>query len=125
MAPTIVKRDGKPFLALGSPGGSTIITTVLQILIERLDLGKTLPQAIAAPRAQPAQRDDDREAEPAFMPRPYGAALTRAARPRVRHAEREIGAVDRDRVPAGGRLLAAAEPVAPRRRHAAQVVSRP
>ena len=35
MAPTIVQRHGKPFLAIGSPGGSTIITTVLQTLINR------------------------------------------------------------------------------------------
>ena len=54
IAPTIVMRDGEPVLALGSPGGSTIITTVLQILLERIDLGKTLPQAIAAPRAASA-----------------------------------------------------------------------
>ena len=39
MAPTIVLKNGKPFLALGSPGGSTIITTVLQILFDRLDQG--------------------------------------------------------------------------------------
>ena len=51
MSPTIVLDDGKPFLALGSPGGSMIITTVLQILVDRLDLGATLPEAIAAPRA--------------------------------------------------------------------------
>jgi gamma-glutamyltranspeptidase / glutathione hydrolase len=51
MAPTIVTRDGRPRVALGSPGGSTIITTVLQLLIERFDFDKTLPQAIAAPRA--------------------------------------------------------------------------
>ena len=51
MAPTIVTKDGEPFLAVGSPGGSTIITTVLQVLLERLDLGSTLPEAIAAPRA--------------------------------------------------------------------------
>ena len=51
MSPTIVLDDGQPFLALGSPGGSMIITTVLQILVDRLDLGATLPQAIAAPRA--------------------------------------------------------------------------
>ena len=51
MSPTIVLRDGKPFLALGSPGGSTIITTVFQILVNRIDLGMTLPEAIAAPRA--------------------------------------------------------------------------
>ena len=51
MSPTIVLRDGKPFLALGSPGGSTIITTVLQTLTNRLDRGMTLPEAVAAPRA--------------------------------------------------------------------------
>jgi gamma-glutamyltranspeptidase / glutathione hydrolase len=44
MAPTIVTRAGKPFLALGSPGGATIITTVLQILVDRVDLGMTLPR---------------------------------------------------------------------------------
>ena len=51
MSPTIVLKHGKPFLAVGSPGGSTIITTVLQILVNRLDLGMSLPEAIAAPRA--------------------------------------------------------------------------
>ena len=44
MAPTFVERDGQPFLALGSPGGATIITTVLQMLPERLDFGRTLPR---------------------------------------------------------------------------------
>ncbi len=44
---------------VGSPGGSTIITTVLQILLERFDLGKTLPQAIAAPRAAQRNGADD------------------------------------------------------------------
>lgn len=57
MAPTIVLDDGEPFLAVGSPGGSTIITTVLQILLNRIDLGMTLPQAIAAPRA--TQRNEE------------------------------------------------------------------
>jgi gamma-glutamyltranspeptidase/glutathione hydrolase len=51
MAPTIVLKDGRPFLALGTPGGSTIITTVLQILVNRLHLGMDLPEAVAAPRA--------------------------------------------------------------------------
>ena len=68
MAPTIVLSHGKPFLALGSPGGSTIITTVLQILVNRIDLGMTLPEAIAAPRA--TQRNTAAvQAEPAFWPR--------------------------------------------------------
>ena len=56
MSPTIVLDDGKPFLALGSPGGATIITTVLQVLVNRIDLGMTLPEAMAAPRASPGAR---------------------------------------------------------------------
>ena len=73
MAPTIVLKDGKPFLALGSPGGSTIITTVLQILVNRIDLGMTLPEALAAPRA--TQRNTASVvAEPAFIDGP-GPAL--------------------------------------------------
>ena len=63
MSPTIVLKKGKPVLALGSPGGSTIITTVLQLLVNRLDLGMTLPQAMAAPRAsQRNTRHGDRGA---------------------------------------------------------------
>ena len=51
---------------VGSPGGSTIITTVLQILVNRIDLGMTLPEAIAAPRA--TQRNTAApQAEPAFI----------------------------------------------------------
>lgn len=73
MAPTIVLKDGRPLLALGSPGGSTIITTVLQILLNRLDLGMDLPTALAAPRA--TQRNTPQTfAEQAFIDR-YGAAL--------------------------------------------------
>ena len=74
MSPTIVLPDGRPLLALGSPGGSTIITTVLQILVNRSDFGMTLPQALAAPRASRAQHRPT-QAEPAFIDR-YGAELT-------------------------------------------------
>ena len=74
MSPTIVLKDGKPFMALGSPGGSTIITTVLQMLVNRIDLGMTLQEAIAAPRA--TQRNTASVmAEPAFIDA-YGPALT-------------------------------------------------
>jgi gamma-glutamyltranspeptidase / glutathione hydrolase len=51
MSPTLVLKDGRPMLAVGTPGGSTIITTVLQILLNRIDLGMDLPTALAAPRA--------------------------------------------------------------------------
>jgi gamma-glutamyltranspeptidase/glutathione hydrolase len=73
MSPTIVLKNRRPLLALGSPGGSTIITTVLQLLVNRLDLGMTLPQAMAAPRA--SQRNTPTvTAEQAFIDA-HGAAL--------------------------------------------------
>ena len=74
MSPTIVLKDGEPFLALGSPGGSTIITTVTQMLFNRIDREMTLEEAIAEPRA--AQRNTAAvTAEPEFIDR-YGALLT-------------------------------------------------
>ena len=83
ISPTIVLRNGKPVLALGSPGGSTIITTVLQMLFNRIDRGMTIEQAIAAPRA--SQRNTaDVTAEPAFIEK-YGAKLE-AVRAHVRPA---------------------------------------
>jgi gamma-glutamyltranspeptidase / glutathione hydrolase len=50
MDPTIVLRHGRPGFAVGSPGGATIITTVTQILINHIDFGMSLENAIAAPR---------------------------------------------------------------------------
>jgi gamma-glutamyltranspeptidase/glutathione hydrolase len=50
MSPTILLKDGKPFAAYGSPGGSTIINTVLQITMNLLDHGMTIQEAIDAPR---------------------------------------------------------------------------
>lgn len=74
MAPTIVVRDGRPLLAVGSPGGATIITTVLQILVNRFELGMRLPEALAAPRA--GQRNTAAtQAEQAFIDA-HGPALT-------------------------------------------------
>jgi gamma-glutamyltranspeptidase/glutathione hydrolase len=108
MAPTILLRNGKPFLAVGSPGGATIITTVLQILVNRLDLGMSLPQAIAAPRA--SQRNLAAvQAEPAFLTGPQTAALQ--ALGHVFSSTPEIGAATGVEFLPDGRLLAAAEPV--------------
>jgi gamma-glutamyltranspeptidase/glutathione hydrolase len=108
MAPTIVLEDGKPFLALGSPGGSTIITTVLQILLDRVDQGMTLPQAIADPRA--SQRNGlNTSAEPAFLASPERTALEARGHHFVNGGE--IGAATGIEFLAGGGVLAAAEPV--------------
>ena len=50
MTPTIVLRDGAPALVLGSPGGSTIITAVLQVMINDLVLGMSVEEAVRRPR---------------------------------------------------------------------------
>ena len=50
MTPTIVLKDGKPFMIIGSPGGSTIMTTVLQVIVNVVDFKMTIQEAIDAPR---------------------------------------------------------------------------
>jgi gamma-glutamyltranspeptidase / glutathione hydrolase len=108
MSPTIILRDGDPFMALGSPGGSMIITTVLQILVDRLDLGASLPEAIAAPRA--SQRNTTATAaEPAFLATPEAAALR--TRGHTFTTAGEIGAATGVEFLGNGRVLAAAEPI--------------
>jgi gamma-glutamyltranspeptidase/glutathione hydrolase len=110
MAPTIITRNGKPYLAVGSPGGATIITTVLQILVDRLDLGRTLPQAIAAPRV--SQRNAIvSPAEPAFIASPEAQQLIAKYGHNPFSNGGEIGAATGIDFLGHGRLLAAAEPV--------------
>ncbi|WP_307811941.1 gamma-glutamyltransferase [Sphaerisporangium rufum] len=110
MAPTIVLKDGKPLLAVGSPGGATIITTVLQILVNRFEFGMSLPEALAAPRA--SQRNAAAtQAEQAFIDR-YGAEL--AARGHTLQlapgSPAEIGAATGLEFLGRGKVQAVAEP---------------
>jgi gamma-glutamyltranspeptidase/glutathione hydrolase len=75
MSPTIVLKNGRFDFAVGSPGGATIITTVLQILLNHIDFGLSLPASIAAPRT--SQRNAvTSDAEPAFASSPLAATLT-------------------------------------------------
>ncbi|KQT68921.1 MULTISPECIES: gamma-glutamyltransferase [unclassified Aureimonas] len=50
MSPTIVSRNGKPFMVIGSPGGSRIITITLEAILNVIDHGMNLQEAIDAPR---------------------------------------------------------------------------
>jgi len=50
MSPTIVVKDGKPFLVTGSPGGNTIITTVFQVIVNVIDFDMSIEDAVALPR---------------------------------------------------------------------------
>ena len=121
MSPTIVLRHGRPLLAVGSPGGSTIITTVLQTLVNRIDFGMSLPRAIAAPRASHRNNavtgttQPNLTAEQAFVDR-YGPAMTAygyafAPIPAPGTSAADIGAVAALEFRRGGLVIAAAEPV--------------
>lgn len=109
MSPTIVTKKGRPVLAVGSPGGSTIITTVLDLLVDVIDLGSPVDEAIAAPRA--TQRNTPVvPAEPAYL------ALWQARLEDRGHLFEEvdggeIGAATAIEWLGPRRVLAAAEPV--------------
>ncbi len=113
MSPTVVLQEGKPVLALGSPGGSTIITTVLQILVNRFDLGMSIEEALAAPRVSP-RNSATVLAEQAFLDQyaaqleALGHQLAPAGEPGTSAAE--IGAATAVEIGPGGLLTAVAEP---------------
>lgn len=50
MTPTILSKDGKLFMVVGTPGGSTIITSVFQTIVNVIDFGMGMQQAVSAPR---------------------------------------------------------------------------
>jgi gamma-glutamyltranspeptidase/glutathione hydrolase len=120
MSPTIVLGHRRPVMALGAAGGATIITTVLQTLINRIDLHMGLPAAIAAPRAS-QRNSSSTQAEPAFIAQPTTAGLEQLGQsfsvsdtspldPSITIAP-TIGVESGIQLFPGGRMLAAAEPV--------------
>ncbi|MEU6059305.1 gamma-glutamyltransferase [Streptomyces sp. NPDC047097] len=121
ISPTIVlDRHDRPVLAVGSPGGATIITTVLQTLTGVLDRDLPLVEAIAAPRA--SQRNAaTTELEPALYDSPLRAELEALGHAFKRNPE--IGAATGVQRLPDGRWLAAAEKV--RRGGGSAMVVRP
>jgi len=77
MTPTIVLKDGNPVLVVGTPGGARIITTVLEILVNVIDHGMTLQEAVDAPRFHHQWLPDTLAAEPYAFSADTTAALTR------------------------------------------------
>ncbi|WP_051941139.1 gamma-glutamyltransferase [Phaeacidiphilus oryzae] len=119
ISPTIVLDHGRFDFATGSPGGATIITTVLQILLGHIDRGLSLEDAIAAPRAsQRNSANGGTDVEQAFLDQPYAAGLK--ALGETFNAPAEIGAAtgiqalpgpESSRPGLGAGYQAAAEPV--------------
>ncbi|WP_394850694.1 gamma-glutamyltransferase [Pendulispora brunnea] len=115
MTPTLIFKDGKPRIAVGSPGGSTIITTVGQTLINYFDFNMPLAQALAEPRVSERNivvtpgTDTKSTAEPAFINSDIGAALKARGHQFVETAE--IGAATGIQFNDDGTVTAVAEPV--------------
>ena len=68
MTPTIVFADGEPWFATGSPGGSRIITAVLQMIVNVIDHGMNIAEAANAPRMHHQWYPDVLSLEPGFSP---------------------------------------------------------
>jgi gamma-glutamyltranspeptidase/glutathione hydrolase len=77
MTPTIVLKDGKPFLVTGSPGGSRIITTVLQVIVNVIDRKLSIADAIAEPRIHHQWSPDEVMVERGFSLDLVGALKAR------------------------------------------------
>jgi gamma-glutamyltranspeptidase/glutathione hydrolase len=111
ISPVIVTKNDKPFLTIGSPGGASIITTVLQTLVNRLALRMPIQDALAAPRA--SQRNSaTTEAESSFVGSQEGQQLASWYGERYRApAGDEIGALTGIEFKGRNRFRAVAEPV--------------
>ncbi len=86
MTPTIVVRDGRAWMVTGSPGGPRIITTTLLTILNAVDFGMDVQQAVSAPRFHHQWLPDKLELEP-DVPRDVRDALARRGHPAV-YAER-------------------------------------
>ena len=75
MTPTVVVKDGKPLLVLGTPGGSRIITVVLQIILDVIDYGLSISDAVDAPRLHNQWLPDVTNIEPFALSPETRAAL--------------------------------------------------
>jgi gamma-glutamyltranspeptidase / glutathione hydrolase len=106
MTPTIVLRDGKPYLALGSPGGPTIINTVLEVIVNVLDFGLNLQDAVNRPRFYHQWLPDTLSTEPGFSPDTIALLESRGHRVHPVSAQGEVAAILFD----GGYLQGAPDP---------------
>jgi len=108
MTPTVVLRDGKPFMVTGSPGGPRIITTTLLSIVNVVDFGMSVEAAVAAPRFH-----QQWVPEPVFVEPEVDAGLIEGLRARgheVEVAERRWSAAEAITIDASGLQRGAHDP---------------
>ena len=131
MSPTIVTKDGKPVMVVGTPGGSRIITAVLQTILNVIDYGMNVQEAVDAPRFHQQwlpERDQRRDvrAQPrhAQDPRGHGPQV-RAPQPANHVAAILVGAPSLGGKPVGKQPLLRRQRSAPQHRAGRRVLSHP
>ena len=106
MSPTIILRGGKPYLALGSPGGPTIINTVLEVIVNVLDFGLNVQDAVNRPRFHHQWMPDSIAMEPGFSPDTVALLESRGHKIKPVTMQGEVSAIRFD----GGWLEGAPDP---------------
>jgi gamma-glutamyltranspeptidase/glutathione hydrolase len=93
MTPTIVVRDGKLYLVVGSPGGPTIINTVLEMLVNVIDFGMNIADAVDAPRLHHQWMPDVLRVEPGFSPDTVALLKARGHTVEIEDHQGEVAAI--------------------------------
>ena len=107
MSPTIVVKDGKTWLVTGSPGGSRIITTVLQMVVNSIDFGMNVAEATNAPRFHHQWLPDELRVEKGFSPDTIKLLEQRGQKVAVKEA---MGSTQSIMVGPDGALFGASDP---------------
>ncbi|EDN4178849.1 gamma-glutamyltransferase [Salmonella enterica subsp. salamae] len=107
MSPTIVVKDGKTWLVIGSPGGSRIITTVLQMVVNTIDFGMNVAEATNAPRFHHQWLPDELRVEKGFSPDTLKLLEQKGQKVALKEA---MGSTQSIMVGADGELYGASDP---------------
>ena len=110
MSPTIVAKDGKTWLVTGSPGGSRIITTVLQMVVNSIDFGMNVAEATNAPRFHHQWLPDQLRVEKGFSPDTLRLLESKGQHVKVQPA---MGSTQSIMVGPDGELYGASDPRSP------------
>ncbi|WP_262248223.1 gamma-glutamyltransferase [Parapedobacter soli] len=108
MTPTILEKDGRLFMVLGTPGGSTIMTSVFQTILNVVDFGMDIQEAVSAPRFHHQWLPDEVAVERDAISKPVRSALTTTGYKLI--SRRAIGRVDAILILPDGTLQGGADP---------------
>lgn len=106
MTPTIILRDGKLYMVVGTPGGPTIINSVLQAVVNVIDFDMNVQDAVSAPRFHHQWLPDKLYLEPGFSPDTIHLLEARGHRIEIRQSNNDMNAIVAD----GGWLQGATDP---------------